>query len=93
MAMVENEPISGYNLPPGCLDGDIDREFGGGRRHCGGCRHCIESDRLDCCICARRLADAAAGPEGTRRLSPEYILAAVEDAFVYEDDCCAGFEE
>ena len=50
--MIENEPISGYNLPPGCLDDDIDRAYGGERRYCSECRHCIESDELDCCICA-----------------------------------------
>ena len=93
MAMVENEPISGYNLPPGCLDDDIDRAFGGGRRQCSECRHCIVSDELGCLICAPKLADAVAGLEGTRRRSPRHILAAVEDASVYEDDCCAGFEE
>ena len=91
--MTEYEPASGYNMPPGCFDDDIGRAFGGERRYCGECRHCIESDGLDCCICGPKLRDAVAGLEGTRRLSPEYILAAVEDASVYEDDCCAGFEE
>lgn len=91
--MIENEPISGYNLPPGCLDDDIDREFGGERRYCSECRHCIVSDELGCCVCAPKLADAAAKLKGAQRRSPKYILAAVEDAFVYEDDCCAGFEE
>lgn len=90
--MIDNEPASGYNLPPGCLD-VIEREFGGERRHCGECRHCIESDELDCCICAPKLADAVAGLKGAQRRSPEYILAAVEDASICEDDCCAGFEE
>ena len=91
--MTEYEPASGYNMPPGCFDGDIDREFGGERRYCGECRHCIESDELDRCVCAPRLADAAARLEGAQRRSPRYILAAVEDAVVYEDGCCAGFEE
>ena len=91
--MTEYEPASGYNLPPGCFDRDIDRAFGAGRRHCGECRHCIEPDGLGCLICAPRLADAAARLEGTRRWAPEYILAAVEDAATGEGDCCAGFEE
>lgn len=91
--MVENEPISGYNLPPGCLDDDIDRAYGGERRYCSECRHCIESDELDCCICALTLADAMAQLKGTQRWSPRYILAAVEDAIIYENDYCADFEE
>lgn len=91
--MIENEPISGYNLPPGCLDDDIDRAYGGERRYCSECKHCIESDELDCCICALTLADAMAQLKGTQRWSPRYILAAVEDAIIYENDYCADFEE
>lgn len=91
--MAGNEPASGYNLPPGCFDDDIERASGGGGRHCGECRHCIVSGELDCLICGVGLADAAAKLEGTRRLSPEYILAAVEDATTDEGDCCADFEE
>ena len=91
--MIENEPACGYNLPPGCLDGDIERAFGAERRYCGECRHCFESDELDCCICAARLAAAMAGLKGTQRWSPRYILAAVEDATTGEGDCCADFEE
>lgn len=91
--MIENEPISGYNLPPGCLDDDIDREFGGERRYCSECKHCFVSDELDCCVCTPKLADALAKLKGTQRWSPRYILAAVEDAVVDESDCCADFEE
>lgn len=91
--MIENEPASGYNLPPGCFDKDIGRAFGAERRYCSECRHCIESDTLDCCICAPKLADAVSKLQGAQRRSPKYIIAAVEDAFTYEDDCCADFEE
>lgn len=91
--MTGNEPASGYNLPPGCFDDDIDRAFGAERRHCGECRHCIESDELDCRICDVGLADAIAKLKGTRRRSPKYILAAVEDAITNEGNCCADFEE
>lgn len=91
--MTGYEPASGYNLPPGCFDDDIDRAFGTGRRYCSECRHCIVSDGLDRCICGPKLADAVAGLKGTRRRSPGYILAAVEGAAVDECDCCAGFEE
>ena len=93
MGMCGYEPPSGWNLPPGCFDEDIDREFGGERRYCGECRHCIDSDALGCCICAPRLKDAVAGLKGAQRRSPRYILAAVEDAAVDECDCCPEFEE
>lgn len=91
--MIGNEPISGYNLPPGCLDDDIDRAYGGERCYCSECGHCIESDELDCCICALMLADAMAQLKGTQRWSPRHILAAVEDAIIYENDYCTDFEE
>lgn len=91
--MTGDEPASGYNLPPGCFDDDIERAFGGGRRHCGECRHCTESDELDRLICGPKLAEAVAKLKGTQRRSPGYILAAVEDATIDEGDCCADFEE
>lgn len=91
--MIENEPASGYNLPPGCLDDDIDRAYGGGRRYCGECRHCLISDELDRCVCEVGLADAMARLRGTRRWSPRYVIAAVEDAVTNEGDCCPEFEE
>lgn len=92
LGMCGHEPPSGWNLPPGCFDGDIDREFGGERRCCGECRHCIDSGALGCLICAPRLRDAVAGLEGARRRSPGHILAAVEGAAV--DGCgrCPEFE-
>ena len=90
--MSDYEPASGYNLPPGCLDDDIDRAFGAERRYCGECRHCIESDELGRGICGPKLADAVAKLKGTQRRSPRYILAAVEDAVTDECDCCADFE-
>lgn len=93
MSMAGYEPICGYNLPPGCIDDDIERAYGGGRRYCSECRHCIESGELDRCVCGSKLEDAIAGLEGTRRWTPRHILAAVEDAVTDECDCCAGFEE
>ena len=91
--MTEYEPASGYNLPPGCFDKDIEREFGGERRYCSECRHCIVSDELDCCICEVGLANAVSKLQGAQRRSPKYIIAAVEDATTNEGDCCADFEE
>lgn len=93
MSMAEYEPASGYNLPPGCLDDDIDRAYGGERRHCAECWHCARSYALGCYVCELKLKDAVAELEGARRRSPRYILAAVEDAVVDESDCCADFEE
>ena len=93
MSMCGYEPPSGYNLPPGCFDDDIERAFGAERRYCSECRHCIESDELDRCICEIDLADAIAKLKGTQRRSPRYILAAVEDAVTDECDCCLEFEE
>lgn len=92
LSMCGYEPPSGWNLPPGCFD-DIEREFGAERRYCSECRHCIESDELDRCICGPKLADAIAKLKGTQRRSPRYILAAVEDAVTDECDCCPEFEE
>nr|DAF18281.1 MAG TPA: protein of unknown function DUF2116 [Caudoviricetes sp.] len=91
--MPDYEPDSGYNLPAGCFDEDIDHAYGGERRYCSECRHCIESDELDCHVCELKLKDALAELKGTQRWSPRYILAAVEDAVVDDGDCCADFEE
>ena len=91
-ATARDEPASGWNLPPGCFDDDIDRAFGAERRRCGECRHCIESDGLDRYFCGAALADAVAGLEGAQRRSPGHILAAVEGAVTDEDGCCADFE-
>lgn len=93
MAMGDYEPASGFNLPAGCFEEDVDREFGGERRYCGDCAHAIASDTLDCCICKLKLKDAIAGLRGSQRWLPGCILSAVEDAVVDEGDCCAEFEE
>ena len=91
--MTKYEPASGYNLPPGCFDDDIERAYGCERHYCAECWHCARSDTLGCHVCELKLKDAVAGLKGTQRWSPRYILAAVEDAVVDEGDCCADFEE
>lgn len=91
--MIDYEPTSGWNLPPGCFEGDIDRAFGGERHGCVECRHCIESGVLDCSVCELDLADALAKLAGSQRWSPQCILAAVEDAITNEGYTCAKFEE
>lgn len=40
--MIEDKPTSGYNLPPGCFEHDIDSYFGEGRPMCFGCKHMVE---------------------------------------------------
>ena len=89
--MIANEPASGYNLPPGCLDDDIERAYGGEAHPCAECRHCDWSDALGCLVCVPRLEDAAAGLEGGR-LRPRHVLAAVEGAVVDGCDGCGRFE-
>lgn len=93
MSIADFEPDSGYNLPPGCSEGDINRAFGGEHHGCAECRHCIESGVLDCCVCELDLADALAPLAGTQRWSPRPIMIAVESAAVDEDNYCADFEE
>lgn len=93
MAMRDYEPASGSNLPSGCFEEDVDREFGGERYYCGDCAHLATSDALDCCICDLKLKDAIAGLRGAQRWTSGRILSAVEDAVVDEGDCCVEFEE
>lgn len=93
LSMAGYEPASGFNLPAGCFEEDVDREFGAEMRCCSECRHCIGSDELDRCICGLKLAEAVAKLKGAQRWSPRYILAAVEDAVTDELDRCADFEK
>lgn len=43
--MTSHEPPSGYNLPPGCFEHDIDAYFGEGKPTCAECKHMVE-----CCF-------------------------------------------
>ena len=40
--MTSYEPASGYNLPPGCFEHDIDAYFGEGKPTCAECKHMVE---------------------------------------------------
>ena len=91
--MFDRELDSGWNLPPGCFEDDIDSAFGGERHSCAECMHCIESGILDCCVCELDLADALAKLAVQQRWSPQGILTAVEDATTNEGYTCAKFEE
>lgn len=65
-----NEPPSGWNLPPGCTEADIDRAVGDPeawrRSTCGDCRHCypVECAAVDDHVClSDPLAPMAVRPE------------------------------
>ena len=55
--MTNHEPPSGYNLPPGCFEHDIDAYFGEGKPTCFECKHMGEC----CCdygICRSEYQEA-----------------------------------
>lgn len=55
--MLDSRPISGYNLPPGCFEHDIDAYFGEGKPTCAECKHMVEC----CCdygVCDLEYQDA-----------------------------------
>ena len=55
--MTNHEPPSGYNLPPGCFEHDIDAYFGEGKPTCAECAFMREY----CCdygICTREFSDS-----------------------------------
>ncbi len=55
--MTNHEPPSGYNLPPGCFEHDIDAYFGEGKPTCAECSFMREY----CCdygICTREFNTA-----------------------------------
>lgn len=55
--MIDDRPTSGYNLPPGCFEHDIDAYFGEGKPTCAECKHMVEF----CCdygICIRECQEA-----------------------------------
>lgn len=63
MAMDGYEPASGFNLPPGCSEADVDRAMGYGEAApCGECAEAVDVC-CDYCVCGREL------PSG-RRLTP-----------------------
>lgn len=62
--MLESKPISGYNLPPGCFEHDIDAYFGEGKPTCAECKRMVEC----CCdygICEVEFDRAYAEEFGT----------------------------
>ena len=49
--MPDYEPDSGYNLPPGCFEHDIDAYFSEGKPTCAECKHMVE------CCCDYGICD------------------------------------
>lgn len=67
--MFDNEPVSGYNLPAGCTDAAIDRNFGEGKPTCSECSHLLEG----CCdygICELEFEEAFEGDPNVGTDSP-----------------------
>ncbi|MGN8853930.1 hypothetical protein [Collinsella sp. HCP28S3_H5] len=75
--MTNHEPPSGYNLPPGCFEHDIDAYFGEGKTTCAECKAMVEF----CCdygICDReycRARDAEFGSSDSQTNSSIYDVA------------------
>lgn len=95
--MTSYEPASGYNLPPGCFERDIDGHFGGPGQTCGDCSHLLEG----CCdygICELELEEAfdariADGPMDTWEAvlwARKWIVDNYKDM---QEDTCPKWEE
>ena len=89
------EPGSGYNLPPGCYESDIDRAMGAEDRTCGCCMHCLEG----CCdygICQLEFEKAFDDAEHDVKVSPWRAATwalewAVDHYKDMQEDTCEDF--
>lgn len=92
--MTSHEPASGWNLPPGCRDEDIDREFGRVPT-CGDCSHLLEG----CCdfgICGLEFEDAFEEQQAREPLAPresaEWAFGWIVDNYKdMQEDTCRRF--
>lgn len=95
--MTSCEPASGYNLPPGCFERDIDGHFGGPGQTCGDCSHLLEG----CCdfgICELEFEEAFEEQQARERLaaweaacwSRDWIVDNYKDM---QEDSCPKWEE
>lgn len=76
--MTNHEPPSGYNLPPGCFEHDIDAYFGEGKPTCAECKRMVEC----CCdygICGREYQKAFDNEFGNFKAEADSILPDVAD--------------
>lgn len=95
--MTSYEPASGYNLPPGCFERDIDGHFGGAGQTCGDCRHLLEG----CCdfgICELEFEEAFEEQQARERLAAweaaEWAFGWIVDHYKdMQEDSCPKWEE
>lgn len=76
--MIEDKPTSGYNLPPGCFEHDIDAYFGEGKLICAECKHMTEC----CCdygICDLEYKEAFNNEFGNFKAEVDSILPDVAE--------------
>lgn len=76
--MTNHEPPSGYNLPPGCFEHDIDAYFGEGKPMCAECKHMVEC----CCdygICDLEYQEAFDNEFGNFKAEADSILPDVAE--------------
>lgn len=95
--MTSYEPASGYNMPPGCFERDIDVRFVGPGQTCGECSHLLEG----CCdfgICELEFEEAFEEQQARERLaaweaacwSRDWIADHYKDM---QEDSCPNWEE
>lgn len=93
--MTSYEPASGYNLPPGCFERDIDGHFGGPGPTCGDCSHLLEG----CCdfgICELEFEEAFDERQAREPLAPresaEWAFGWIVDNYKdMQEDACRRF--
>lgn len=76
--MTNHEPPSGYNLPPGCFEHDIDAYFGEGKPTCAECAKMHEC----CCdygICGLEYQEAFDNEFGNFKAEADSILPDVAE--------------
>lgn len=89
MAMDGYEPASGFNLPPGCFERDVDASFAAPPT-CGDCREAMEMV-CDFCVCRRELGEWWRGhPRATAYEAAEWVADHMRDM---QEDSCPSFTE
>ena len=76
--MPDYEPASGYNLPPGCFEHDIDAYFGEGKPTCAECKRMVEC----CCdygICDFEYKEAFNNEFGNFKAEADSVLPDVAE--------------
>ena len=76
--MTSYKPASGYSLPPGCFEHDIDAYFGEGKPTCAECKHMVEC----CCdygICDFEYKEAFNNEFGNFKAEADSVLPDVAE--------------